>query len=43
MTVVVPLVIGQVRSLTLSARFFTDQIVNSYEMSGQLRDRGRDS
>lgn len=39
MTVVVPLIIGQVRSPVLSALFFIDQIVNSYVMSGQSREK----
>lgn len=39
MTVVVPLIIGQVRSSIFSAFFFIDQIVNFYEMLGQLREK----
>lgn len=46
MTVVVPLIIGQVRSPILSALFFLiGQSVNSYVISGHLREklgRGRD-
>lgn len=39
MTVVVPLIIGQVRSSILSALFFIDQIADFYEMLGQPRKK----